>query len=87
MSITSSPGLDDPIWSEKDFATYIGQSVRSVKRMRAAGNSPVATRLSKHRVGFRLSHVMAWLAARIEPPRSGGMDVGGLALSFDAHHE
>jgi hypothetical protein len=88
--------FDDPIWTEKEFAAYINQSIRSVKRMRSAGNAPIVTRLSKHRVGFRLSHVKEWLAARIESPPGaggldagcGGLDAGGVALSdHGAHHE
>jgi hypothetical protein len=47
-------------------------SERTLKRMEAVGDSPVKTRLSAGRVGYRLNDVEAWLDGR-------RMEIGGAA--------
>jgi predicted DNA-binding transcriptional regulator AlpA len=72
---------DDPIYSKAVFASYIRKSISTVDRMIARGDAPVATQLSPGGVGFRWSHIQAWLDSRAVPPGAGGLDAAG---GFDA---
>jgi predicted DNA-binding transcriptional regulator AlpA len=52
---------------EPTAQSLIGVSARTWDRMRARGEIPPITRLSKRRIGYRISDLKAWLDARREP--------------------
>lgn len=63
--------MSDPFESVRvvDRATairLIGVSPRTWDRMRARGDIPPITKLSKNRIGFRVADLKAWLDARRE---------------------
>ncbi len=60
--------------TERDLALYIGLSLPTLQRMRAAGTGPQFVQLSLRRIAYRRSDVDAWLAARTTD-RIGGIDV------------
>lgn len=45
---------------------FLGLSLATIDRLRAAGNFPGAVRLGAHAVGFLRTDIEAWLTARRE---------------------
>jgi predicted DNA-binding transcriptional regulator AlpA len=64
----------DTLLTERDLAVYIGLSLPTLQRMRAAGTGPQFVQLSQRRIAYRRSAVDAWLAARTTD-RIGGIDI------------
>jgi predicted DNA-binding transcriptional regulator AlpA len=61
--------LGDPtalarVLNDRATSELVGVSPRTWDRMRAAGDVPPLTRLSKYRVGYRLLDILAWLDGR-----------------------
>jgi predicted DNA-binding transcriptional regulator AlpA len=55
---------DDPIYTERGLARYLGLSVPTIQRLRSDGTGPCFVQLSERRIGYRRSAVDAWLNAR-----------------------
>ncbi len=60
--------------TERDLAVYLGLSLPTLQRQRAAGTGPRFIQLSERRIAYRRSDVDAWLAARTTN-RIGGATV------------
>jgi predicted DNA-binding transcriptional regulator AlpA len=69
-----SPNLSDlpPGIAEKRIlgtaaaAAFVGVSVPTWERLRAAGKAPPAVRLSDRRNGYQVAALIAWIEARTE---------------------
>jgi len=64
----------DTLFTERDLAVYLGLSLPTLQRQRAAGTGPRFIQLSERRIAYRRADVDAWLAARTTD-RIGGVDV------------
>jgi predicted DNA-binding transcriptional regulator AlpA len=64
----------DNLLTERDLAVYLGLSLPTLQRMRAAGTGPQFVQLSQRRIAYRRSAVDAWLAGRTTD-RIGGVDL------------
>jgi len=64
----------DTLFTERDLAVYLGLSLPTLQRQRAAGTGPRFIQLSERRIAYRRSDVDAWLAARTTD-RIDGIDV------------
>jgi predicted DNA-binding transcriptional regulator AlpA len=60
---------DRRIVSLKRAVEIAGLSEMTWLRLQRLGDTPPVVRLSKHRVGYMLADVIAWLEARKEPVR------------------
>lgn len=49
-----------------ELASLSGLSIATLRRKIAQGSAPPVVRLSERRIGFRMSDVADWLAARVE---------------------
>jgi hypothetical protein len=49
---------------KKFWTEIVGVSFRTGERLEAAGDCPVKTKISPHRVGFRVDHSRQWLDAQ-----------------------
>src|SRR6266581_7280760 len=54
----------DTLFTERDLAVYLGLSLPTLQRQRAAGTGPRFIQLSERRIAYRRADVDAWLAAR-----------------------
>ena len=55
---------DDRVLSLSEFAEIAGISLVTLRRMIAARNGPIVTKLSERRLGIRVRHARQWLDAR-----------------------
>jgi predicted site-specific integrase-resolvase len=75
--MTAHPGItgrkpnfvDDPVWSERETAKYIGVSLITLMRLRRAGKVPYV-QISEHRIGYRRSMANEILDARTVWPQA-----------------
>ena len=58
------------VLNRREAIQHLGLSERTFQRLEAEGEGPSKTRLSEHRIGYRVSDLEAWLDARREPLRS-----------------
>jgi predicted DNA-binding transcriptional regulator AlpA len=61
------------VLNRRDAIKHLGVSERSFQRLEARGDGPPKTRLSKGRIGYRVSDIREWLDARREAPSSRDM--------------
>jgi predicted DNA-binding transcriptional regulator AlpA len=54
------------VLNRREAVKHLGISERSFQRLEALGDGPPKTRLSKGRVGYRVSDIAVWLDARRE---------------------
>jgi len=59
----------DFVLSINEFSRLAGVSIATARRLIAADDGPIVTRLSERRIGIRMRHAREWLDARIENPR------------------
>ena len=58
----------DFVISINEFSKLAGVSIATARRLIAAQDGPIVTRLSQRRLGVRMRHVREWLDARTENP-------------------
>jgi len=56
--------FEDPLFNEKQLASWLGISLPSLQRHRADGTGPPFVQLSERRIGYRKSAVERSLEAR-----------------------
>jgi predicted DNA-binding transcriptional regulator AlpA len=54
-----------PLLTQRDAAKALSLSVRSLERMRVAGNGPKFVRLTRGRIAYLESHLEEWIAGRV----------------------
>ena len=59
--------------SRNEAIKLLGLSDRTFQRLEAKGDVPPKTRLSAHRIGYRISDIKDWLDARREGPSARDM--------------
>jgi predicted DNA-binding transcriptional regulator AlpA len=59
----------DSVLSINEFSRLAGVSIATARRMIAADDAPIVTRLSQRRIGIRMRHLREWLDARTENPQ------------------
>jgi predicted DNA-binding transcriptional regulator AlpA len=56
--------VDDRVLTLSEFAEIAGISLVTLRRMIAAHNGPIVTKLSERRLGIRVRHAREWLDTR-----------------------
>jgi predicted DNA-binding transcriptional regulator AlpA len=59
-----TPGIIDPLLTEKELSVWVGLSLPNLQRMRSNGTGPRYVQLSPRRIAYRKSDVEAWLTSR-----------------------
>lgn len=59
-----APGDPDAVLTEAEAAQWLRLSVRSLQRLRLAGDGPEYLQLGERRLGYRAGALRAWLATR-----------------------
>lgn len=56
------------VLNRSETLKLLGLSDRTWDRLEAAGDTPIKTRISQNRIGYRVSDLERWLDARREQP-------------------
>ena len=59
-----TPGITDPLMTERELSAWVGVSPPNLQRMRSNGTGPRYVQLSPRRIAYRESDVEAWLKSR-----------------------